>query len=164
MALPSLALLAGGVGARAFVAFRAMALWRGVQAAGRARVNLPIVGQRPVWQVVAGGFIAGDVISWMYNSLFGSDSPDEQQAQWAQEIMEMMDEGLNIGAIMMPGERGLQDRDQFPKYFVINLENGQAWLSWEYFSRKFINARRRADRTKAFRGRGGWGRTARVRR
>lgn len=69
-------------------------------------------------------------------------------------LMEKIDEELEDGRIFAPGPR--RDGSTSPSnYLTIDLNTGKAWIHPEYLTRQFVNAVRKNNDTKWYRGKKG---------
>ncbi len=83
-------------------------------------------------------------------SLFGDEGD-------ADDIAALMENMMESGFLDVAEKRRGDDNTAVPSIFVFdlsgNLNRGRPFLTWEYFSRNFVNSVRKNERTPRFRGR-----------
>ncbi len=135
-----------GLFVRAIMAWNAARLAQLKPIAGLAQGQSGLLAT--VFRVLTGVAVA----AWIVENLAGVFADDTESIA---SIAAVIQDGIQDGSIFDPGPR----RDGMnPDVLVITGISSQApraFLTYQYFSRKFVNAVRSRERTASFRGRGG---------
>lgn len=89
---------------------------------------------------------------WIFDFLPDLDTNELARAEFD---IEQIENGIRDGSILMPEHRRGDDPDNIPGWLITDLKKGRQFLAWDYFNRNFVNAVRKNERTKGFRGVGG---------
>lgn len=122
-------IIAGGSMGRIFLALRA---WYTLRKGAPA---LPF-GKGTIKRLLNTAQVAS--VGAMVGSMFGEDVPANESDQ-LESFLDSLEAGISRRDVLMPASNPkLHQTGDFPKYFHVNLENGQMWMTWNYKSGKSI--------------------------